>query len=623
MAPGAAEGRGLRPGWLFGATAIVLSLGLMALLIPSASADHTTGGTGTNASLVGHVDTGDLNGHVTVLGDIAFVGEGTNGGFASQFNKTPTCKEETFTTVPTVDVVDLSTPASPTVVSEIPAPNSKTVIRDVAALQVSSTDTTFSGGLLAVALESCNNQAAGLVGVNFYDVSNPANPVLKGRDVRAFGHAAMRDVALFEKANGQVLALEASQGSAGGIFLMDVTNPSRPSELASLPQGTFGPIADPIQECRPFNFAQGVSFNADGTRAYVAYQDAGLIRLDISTPTSPLPIIDRTQYGEEEEGNSFQFQPNTGETTAVATDEDLLPPDTNLTITQGSPQNFTEPGSDDPGVFRGCEAIWGAGSPDTGPLYRRTDTSLNDRKIVAPTDIKGCSTDAYSGVDTIGNIALTERGGVLGDQSICGFEDKARFAEQVGAVAVLISNTSLDHHEEGQGGFLFSPDSVSPVDAGITIPVVQITKEAGDKIREGINAGETVKGTLADTAETWGALRVFDVGGTSPSQVSTFTTPNTTSLPNNEELFHAVNVDWVGQKVLTAFMSDGLRVVDLSTPSTPTEVASFIPDAVSDPTGNYPTVPLVVGVKHLSGDNVVITDINGGLFVVNVPGLTP
>ncbi len=574
-------------------------------------ADPLHGGQGRGVAVVGHSDLGGrgLNGHVAVLGNYAFVGFGTNGGFASQWNKTPTCRDAGPADAGAVKVVSLTDPANPTVVGTISptafdptAAAEKTLARDVAAIHMSTPF--FTGDLLAVALESCNAGSEGFVGVNFYDVTNPASPALLGRDDRFLGNSATRQVSLVQRPDGRVFSLEANQGGlAGGIHVVDVTNPRSP-----LPIGTFDDAngGASTRECRPFSFAQGVVSNSAGSKAYAAYQDQGLFVLDISNPVpaAQLPVLSQAQYAAGEEGNSFRFLPNATEKVALATDEDLLPAKTTLSIAAGSAA----------GRYRGCEAIWGGPAPTSGPLYRSTTPTLGDRQIVlvggrpGQPGEQGCFPTDYSGLDVANKFVLTYRG-------VCNFEQKAVLAQERNAVALLVANTIADHHGGGTG-VLFSPDSAGTVDAGISIPVVMITQEAGNAISTATQT-ETVTGTLTDAADTWGALRIFSLSGASPAQVGTFNAPHTNVLTPGDGLYHAVNALWEGDQALVAWMSDGLRVVDLRTANAPKGRAFYVPPGVNDPTLNYAPVPLVVSVAKF-GSRYVITDINGGLYVLNV-----
>lgn len=607
--------------------ALIAVVGVLHLTPLPATADAPTdnlhGGQGVGVKVTGHLDLGDLTGHVSVLDGHAYVGVGTNGGFAAQWNKTAKCSDpsDTSTPAPSVKVVSLAGP-NPTLVTTIPigAPGaeSATIARDVATLRVSAVGSTVARDLLAVALESCKRDE-GLVGVNFYDVTNPAQPILLSHDDRFVGNTATRDVSLVQRADGRVFALEANQGGlGGGIFVVDITVPTTPVTVGQLSQSNFSSVSNPPLECRPFSFAQGATPNAAGTKAYGAYSDEGLFVLDISNPNPAVELTGtQRKHDADEEGNSFSFVPNGDESRALATAEDLLPAKTTLTVSTGSASTVTEPGQTTPGVFRGCEALWGA------PLYRQATPSVTSTVEYALT---GCKTSEYSGRDVAGKIVVVDRGGSLDDGRICRFDDKGRVAQDPnndgdrsdGAAAVLVANTGTDHHGTGTN-FLFSPDTVVPGDAGVFIPVVTITREARDAIFEArITNGETVSATLADNADTWGAVRILDPASTAPPTV--FNAPHTTVLTPGDGLYHAVNGIWGGsadKQALVAWMSDGLRVVDASVVTAPKARAYYVPPAAIDNTGQYGTVPLVVGVAR-HGSQVVITDINGGLYVLNV-----
>jgi hypothetical protein len=553
------------------------------------SSDPLHAGQGAGVTVIGHSDLGGagLNGQLDVLGDYAYVGAGTNGGFAAQWNKTPKCEGQPNK----VKVVSLKDPANPTVVSTIdvtlPPPSENpgdTVARAVSVIKVKplTSGNAFTGDLLAVALESCGGN--GRLGIELYDVSNPSQPIRVGTDTPLFG-TATRDVSLVQRPDGRVLALEANQ--SGGIRVVDVTVPTAP-----LPEGTFT-TSSSGQGCRPFSFAQGVAANATGSRAYAAYGDAGLVTLDISSPmpgTAP-PKLAQALNDASQEGNSFRFVPNVDETAALATDEDLLPASTTLTVTTGPAA----------GVFRGCEAIWG------NPLYRQATPSLADRQVVFVAN-GGCPAD-YTGLDVAGKVVLVDR---TGSGDCFSFDGKARVAQQRGAVAVLVANTSATEA-------VFSPDSAAAGDAGVSIPLALVGKGAGDAIKAGLAGKKTVVGTLADNPDTWGALRIFNLPapGANPTQSAVFNAPHTKVLTPGNGLYHAVNPLWDGNRALVAWMSDGLRVVDLADRSAPKAGPFYVPPGVADPTGNYGKVPLVVDVAKF-GDRVVISDINGGLYVLKL-----
>src|SRR5436305_1368439 len=71
-------------------------------------------------------------------------------------------------------------------------------------------------------------------------------------------------------------------------------------------------------------FAHSARANADGTRAYVSYWDAGVIVLDIADPTNPR-YLGRTTFAPDEEGNAHSVAEARGGALLVAADENFTP----------------------------------------------------------------------------------------------------------------------------------------------------------------------------------------------------------------------------------------------------------------------------------------------------------
>lgn len=127
-------------------------------------------------------------------------------------------------------------------------------------------------------------------------------------------------------------------------------------------------------------------------------------------------------------------------------------------------------------------------------------------------------------------------------------------------------------------------------------------------------------GNSVFAADTWGAARIFDVSDpASPVEVGRFATPNSLLGTNGDGGFYTVhNPELADGLLFLSWYSDGVRVVDLSDPTAPAEVAAFVPPAVADPSGfGFATAPLVWGV-HVDGDLVFVSDINYGLYVLRL-----
>jgi hypothetical protein len=112
----------------------------------------------------------------------------------------------------------------------------------------------------------------------------------------------------------------------------------------------------------------------------------------------------------------------------------------------------------------------------------------------------------------------------------------------------------------------------------------------------------------------WGYLRIFNIGDLSPEQLSTFATENT----NNEAV--AMDGNWTvhnpevrGNTVYTSWYNDGVRVIDISTPSVPHEIAFWT--GAGTPAG-APTVNIWSVVPHQN--LLLVSDRNYGLYLLRL-----
>jgi hypothetical protein len=128
----------------------------------------------------------------------------------------------------------------------------------------------------------------------------------------------------------------------------------------------------------------------------------------------------------------------------------------------------------------------------------------------------------------------------------------------------------------------------------------------------------------------WGYQRLFDVTDPRrPRALSTFATENTVGgvdgrIPENG-YYSVHNNVVVGGIEYTSWYSDGVRIVDLSTPTSPREVGFFIPPPHSDPEGfieapdGSDVLTMVWGVAVGEDPSVVYaSDINSGLWIFRV-----
>ena len=129
-------------------------------------------------------------------------------------------------------------------------------------------------------------------------------------------------------------------------------------------------------------------------------------------------------------------------------------------------------------------------------------------------------------------------------------------------------------------------------------------------------------GTLVITGDEdftpgpWGFMRVFDTSDiTAPVEIGTFATENALNAPPPGGDFSAHNVVVRGNTAYFSWYSDGIRLVDISQPTVPREIGSFVPEPAADPFGILPTAPEVWGV-YVQNQLILASDMNSGLHIL-------
>ena len=503
-----------------------------------------------------------------------------------------------------IRIVDISNPANPHQVGFLPSPPN-TRVNDPKVTHIETPF--FEGEILIGSNEVCGNgfiprqQSKGLSfgggqgGINIWDVTNPLKPRnLKSRFLPFQVHNT------FTWQQGQnAYTLVVDDENLRDVHIVDVTKPQSPKEIAVTGAPDWPDAND--------NIGVGEIFLHDGWvqqdptdghfYAYLSYWDLGLVVLDVTDPKNPMFVSD-SDYpdpdpasGEKPDGNSHVTVPNAGGNLVLMGDEDFSP-------NELEELQFTFEGT----TFDGLEGDF------TEPIFRQPASMLTGP--VVWTGGVGCTPDSIPAAPTPDSIALVQRG-------VCFFQDKAESANAQGYAGFIVANTAA-----GGDALLNMAGVEFPYPA---IPGFFVGHDTGEAMKTagvGITGGTVVADGVFNG---WGYLRVIDVGDkANPAQVGDFWTENVLNparTPFDEEDVNLTMHNVVNDSDHTAYISwywEGMRVVDFSDPTNPTEVAHFV-DTVqgSDFWGVYlHTLP--------NGTQLVLgSDRSTGLWVFADPVATP
>lgn len=179
------------------------------------------------------------------------------------------------------------------------------------------------------------------------------------------------------------------------------------------------------------------------------------------------------------------------------------------------------------------------------------------------------------------------------------------------------STGSIGHSEGSSSSTSFDPDLQMLVVNHVDLDPLDDDDADGDP-------------ELRDAAQSWGRQVVFDVGGDGPLLVSTYAVAE--ALPDDagevslDGFYSVADSAADGRYVYSAWLTGGLRVVDLSTRNEVSEIASFVPPAEIDPFGEFVSLngviklPLV-GSVHVNDGLIYVTDVNSGLWILRLADL--
>lgn len=614
-----------------------------------------------NVELLGFTDLGGQgrNGPVKIHGDIAVVGMGRvqfAGWHVERYLPVP-CEQNS------VKIVDIGDPANPAVLSEIPLQGGIAAL-EVDMLTVSTP--TFTGDLLAIALDdgeaarTCNPSSAFFHrGVAYYDITDPAAPVLLGRYLADTEQApegstcapgaqtaacatSQHSVSLVQRSDGRVLSLSTEPVAAtrglerGDMRVVDVTDPRAPQEIGWWPPLTGGDFTRPPSlsnnGCHTFQVGHGVHATKGGTQALLAYLDEGVYVMDISDPSAPRPLghFEYPDVRQVEGGATHATPMRVGaRDLALVAEKDWHGVETRFRV--DSPSSIA-------GLKFGCEAFFTLfDRDDQAQIYHQPNHELpGDTAYVGRAcPARGTSTAPIAEdplpQNPAGKIAVMDTGKFAGTQgnihaSGCTFVVRMQRLQAAGAIGVLALRVAAP------GSLSDSPGAISGGGdpAGIDIPMMMIDQGDGNQVRsvlcpsttDGLancSGGGPLTGAMVDQPGEWGGLRILDVtNAADPRDLAVYRSPTATRFPPPDLGIYAVSkAVGQGNKAYVAASADGLRVLDLSNPASPREIASFVPADNPDPTGFFPAEAHVTGVA-VAGDVVAITDHNSGLFLLEV-----
>ena len=121
-----------------------------------------------------------------------------------------------------------------------------------------------------------------------------------------------------------------------------------------------------------------------------------------------------------------------------------------------------------------------------------------------------------------------------------------------------------------------------------------------------------------------GYLRIWDYSNlAAPVQIGQFRTPNSSRSRDVAAGDYSIhNALVVGTDVYISWYSDGIRVLDVSDPTSPQEVAYFVPPSANNPVkpsqrGVLTNAPEVWGVAYDAATGLIYaSDMNSGLWIL-------
>ena len=527
-----------------------------------------------------------------VLGQIADVAVFKSTAYLNSWSES-TCKRGGFY------AVDISDPSAPSQRSFVPALPGN--YHGEGAHVISVSTKSFTGDLLAVNNEFCDDNAAAGGGFDLYDVTDPANPRTlvqaagdRGREGSLSGSGPLANeyhsVFLWQ-AGGKAYAAGVDNVELHDVDIFDVSNPASPRPVGEYDLlELFPSIEDGSANGDEIFLHDMVVKEVGGRQLMVAsYWDAGYVVLDVTNPAKPALVRDSSFDGPDPltgddpaEGNAHYAELSADNRYLLAADEDFAP---------YRPKTFTIEGV---GEFAAAE-VGGGTSQASLP-----DLTLNGPVVYGGYGCPGASRiPQRSAVFPDGSLAAGEdaivvlQRGPAGDtddgDAACFPGEKAAEAKAAGYDAVILINRHLgseaaDEPYCGSGGY---PAGMSMVTLCIshtaghalfgTAPQYATPYDDEAELAPIGRVGRRVTGT--SEFDGWGYGHVYRNSGTKMQRIDSFAVPESLdpayAFGYGDLSIHEFATDPQRNLAYSAYYAAGLRVFRFGEDGL-TEVGRFI-----------------------------------------------
>ena len=281
---------------------------------------------GENVALVGRFEPeGGFASDITVHGEVAYLGT---------WGRPQACPASG------VRMIDVSEPEEPSelgaIASGLEFPGTSTDSVWVGAVETAS----FTGDLAVVALRLCdtserNRQSDAVRGLALYDVTDATSPALLSSFDSGTRTQGIHELDVVARGDGSLLAAITSpqsvrhtEGMAGDLRIVDLTDPTAPVEVANWDLRRDGPFEDVDRMlAQAYDelelHSHGATWTEDGNGLWIANWDAGIILLDTTDPAVPA-LVTSFGFDPETDGNAHSVAVDAQAGLLIRNDQDLV-----------------------------------------------------------------------------------------------------------------------------------------------------------------------------------------------------------------------------------------------------------------------------------------------------------